>query len=180
MKVILIGCMVGAVIFSTRSESFIGALTGGALAYLFTKVLLMGDKIATLENKLKERGAASHAKESAPPPSATAADTQPKEISPSSQTFEKPPKLTPRPVSPVAKEEVIVTRSDGTIQEPISGLTQREEKQPPQKEPAQEEQTDIVNLWDIVKSYFTGGNVVVRVGVIVLFFWHRLPPQVYG
>jgi len=154
---IIIGVVVGIVIFSSHNKMLIGGLGGGLLAYLLVNIMLQQDRIATLEKKLRQR------------PS-TAPTPQEKPAVHKAASHQAPPKsVEPMPELEFEVAEDIKARKQPPVA-PTAPASPPPKKQTPSTVTTDQDQPHRIEWLDIIVSYFTGGNVVVRVGVIVLFF----------
>ena len=154
----LLGAMVGASL-----GDFAGALGGAALGYAIGSHLTLRRRVVELEAeviRLKGRGFAS-ADKSAPSPSPIRASEPTNAISqraPAPEPLRPPvppaalPALSPAAYQPISAQRDSPANVFGT------------EARPGSPEP------DYPPLIAAVRNYFTGGNLVVRAGIIVLFF----------
>ena len=155
---LLISCAIAAVVgvwlFSSRSEILIGAVFGIALVYLLKQNLDLQKRVAQIEEKFgqnKAQASASYTRvqPDSPLPRQEEPDNDTSDfiIEPARSADVRTQVNDPTPVRVAART---VTSGTAPAPEKAKGLQ--------------------VELWNIVVSYFTGGNVVVRAGVVVLFF----------
>ncbi|MCK4838268.1 MAG: hypothetical protein KAS94_05655, partial [Desulfobulbaceae bacterium] len=108
----VIGMVIGAVFFSMRNSFILGGLIGGAIAFLLTKIMVMEDRLATLEKRLKSQAPKKNASATVPPQPIKKPSPPPTTVKPAEspeldfeifadtappQQFT--PKLTPRPAA---------------------------------------------------------------------------------
>lgn len=157
---IIIGIVIGVFIFSSREMVLMGSIVGGVIGYLISNILLLQNRVSFLEKKLIQ---AAKSKQPSPIPDAVPV----------------PPKPAEKPLEPEFEMVGDTIPRHGTRQPPPVPLTTQT---PPSSQPIQtkvqmpsaasteKDQDNRIEWLDIIFSYFTGGNVVVRVGIIVLFF----------
>ncbi len=149
---LIIGLVAAMAMASLGREWFV-ALVGGGMGILFARIFVLVRRISDLEQKLGiiDRGAA-------PPDIATAPARQ---------------RQSPLPELRIEEEKVDVAAmeqspgKDIPAAMPESGIVAASPVVP---ESAPQGGGQAIEWFDIIRSYFTGGNVVVRVGVMVLFF----------
>ncbi|MBU0481655.1 MAG: DUF2339 domain-containing protein [Proteobacteria bacterium] len=152
---ILIGMVIGIAIFSSRETWLIGGIGGGMIAYLITNILLLQDRVATLEKKFR---------------TATERKTVAQKIA--------PPAVSPKPAVSQPELEFEIEGDLSIRQKPLPAAIRTQApaqpaatgKKAPSPATTEKDRAHQIEWLDIITSYFTGGNVVVRVGVIVLFF----------
>ena len=159
---LIIGVIIAVMLFESRSHILLACLAGGLMAYVLTKLARLQQKIVSLEKALQ-------AALSTIQDSQSGSEQQEFEVEEPHETFEEE---TEQVVEPV--HEKINELSDIT---PITHIDLSEpKKELPRSEPLAvrvvktTKKEPLLELWDIILSYFTGGNIVARVGVIVLFF----------
>lgn len=185
------GVFAGIMIFSAHEPILNGALFGGALAILLDRVLALKGRVSSLEEQLQElwkRFDAATARPAVRPPAPVAvprtAPVAPPPAAPAParvRTSEALPELkielepqagrsaglaaqstqSPDPAAP-ARPAPIAASSASPPNRPQPAPAGATRAVPPAKPP--------LELWDIALGYFTGGNVVVRMGMLVLFF----------
>ena len=147
---IAIGIVAGITLFYLKNDTLLGLACGGILAFLLTRIIVMGRRVAVLEQKLGRLGEGVPQAAKASPPDE---------------------KIAPIPPAYDATEFAydLAADRDFTDLDPPAAF--------PPDLPARDtapsstpEKSSPHELWGIIISYFTGGNVVVRVGIIVLFF----------
>ena len=147
--IICIGVIAGLAVFSTDSVILAGGIAGGVIGYLVAKVLHLEKKIIELDQFLTqdvptaETSVVSHEAAIAEPSSfdETTIDEQ------TELSFEIEP-----------EQSMVATKQPAPDRQVVDSTVIAEEK------------NHLIDLWEIVVSYFTGGNVVVRAGIIILFF----------
>lgn len=149
--------LAGIWLFSSHNQALGGAVCGVIVALLWRQLSALHKKVAELERQLGQPSAAhreSDVATAAAPGSPAAEETGLPEFI-----------IEPSPVPAAAR-----AAASGTRPEVAAGSGRRPSASSavePDNAPAGGMQ---VELWNIVVSYFTGGNVVVRAGVVVLFF----------
>lgn len=162
MKIVvtLVGVLAGAFLYSSHNRLLLSAAICGLLAWLWVRLQHLQARLGNLEYRLNE---ALHSLEAAKQSSAQHSESPRDKAPASSEEFlfeiEAQEPLPPREVPVRAATAVRPTPppTRPAVSRPMP-------KKAPQK-PAQQ-----IELWNILVSYFTGGNVVVRAGVVVLFF----------
>ncbi|MBU0483035.1 MAG: DUF2339 domain-containing protein [Proteobacteria bacterium] len=158
---IIIGIVVGIMVFSSHEKLLIGGIIGGAIAFLMANILVLQNKISDLEEKFNR----------------VTRTTRTSPVNEKITTHQViPPQRSSKPAQPIPELEIEVV-ADLQVQKqtaspapprprpPVTIRTPIAAKVAPEKTEANR-----IEWLDIIVSYFTGGNVVVRVGVIVLFF----------
>ncbi|WP_432823657.1 DUF2339 domain-containing protein, partial [Trichloromonas sp.] len=156
----LLGLVAGAWLFSENSRAIAGAILGALLGVAWLRQQRLQNRLEQLERQL-----AAGATKTAPAARATSPRPAPKpaaegsdfifELDSPTDLADKPSVARPAPPRPQAAPHRPPPK-------PFSAPTAP--KSPPAEKPLQ------VELWNIFVSYFTGGNVVVRAGAVVLFF----------
>ncbi|MBI5556676.1 MAG: DUF2339 domain-containing protein [Deltaproteobacteria bacterium] len=146
---IVIGVFVGITLFYAKNDTLLGGLVGGLLAFLLSRILEMRGRITALERELGRLAGVAPAVEESPARTVEeeamfAASAPPEPDWEDDFDAEAEAATAAAPPVPPALRTATTT--------PAADKTPRHE------------------LWPIIISYFTGGNVVVRVGIIVLFF----------
>lgn len=145
--VALLGMLFGGWLFSELPMGAAGALFGAILGFVCWRQIRLERQLA--ESRGQGLPAAKAGDRTTPPQPAPA----PPEFS-----FEPDPptELAPRPSPP--KPRTVAAKPSPPVSPPA----------PRQPSPGRKSQP--VEWWDILVAYFTGGNVVVRAGAIILFF----------
>ena len=138
----LLGLIGGAWLFSEHSREVAGALLGAFLGIFWLRHLRLGRRLAALERQLGESKDGVAASESTPTVAQPAVDDF--IFTPAAPVSSAPPQVFPPP--PVSSPRPQATPRTG---------------------PESSKQNE---WWNILVAYFTGGNVVVRAGAVVLFF----------
>ena len=138
----LLGLIGGAWLFSEHSREVAGALLGAFLGIFWLRHLSLGKRLAALERQLAEAQDGVAASESTPTVAQPAADDF--IFTPAAPVSSAPPQVSPPP--------------------PVSSPRPQAA---PRSGPESSKQNE---WWNILVAYFTGGNVVVRAGAVVLFF----------
>lgn len=138
----LVGLIGGAWLFSEHSREVAGALLGAFLGIFWLRHLRLGKRLAALERQLAEAQAGVVASESAPPVAPPVVDD-----------------FIFAPAEPIPAVESSAPPST----QPRPSLPQSGPRTGPESSRQNE-------WWNILVAYFTGGNVVVRAGAVVLFF----------
>jgi uncharacterized membrane protein len=149
---IILGAIIGAV-----ADQFRGVLFGAIIGYLLADRVRLRERLLALDKSLKELARQPQQAVAAPvaPAESTAAnEAEPVEPSsasvPEEPLFDAPLKTELNSVAPIA----VAIAGETALLEPAAA-------EAPPSEPA------FVRL---IRNYFTGGNLVVRIGIIVLFF----------
>ncbi|MDY0269101.1 DUF2339 domain-containing protein [Trichloromonas sp.] len=137
----LVGLIGGAWLFSEHSREVVGALLGAFLGIFWLRHLRLGRRLAALERQLSEVQGGATASESAPPVAPPVVDD-----------------FIFTPDVPMAVAEPLLPPSPPRL--PNSPSAPRTGPESPRQN----------EWWNIFVTYFTGGNVVVRAGAVVLFF----------
>ncbi|MGE4578124.1 MAG: DUF2339 domain-containing protein [Desulfuromonadales bacterium] len=153
MKIVatLIGVLAGAFLYSSHHRFLLGALIGGLLVWLWMRLQHLQARLSDLEYRLNEALQSPEKDKRATEPRRAEA---PGEATAPSEEFLFESEPLPAPPSAVARPAPPSPRPTAPRLSP----------KPAQKPVPQ------IELWNILVSYFTGGNVVVRAGVVVLFF----------
>lgn len=138
----LLGLIGGAWLFSEHSREVAGALLGAFLGIFWLRHLRLGKRLVALERQLAEAQGGVAASESAPKVAQPAADDF--IFTPAAPVSSVPPEVSPPP----------------SLRPPLPQAA-------PHTGPESSKQNE---WWNILVAYFTGGNVVVRAGAVVLFF----------
>ena len=150
----LIGLVAGAWLFSENSRELAGAVLGAILGVVWLGQQRLRHRLEQLENQRVEKPSkTSPSRATGQPPPAKPAPAEADfifELDPPTELVETPAAGRPAPSRARAA-------SPRSLPKPAA-------KTPPAGKPLQ------VELWNILVSYFTGGNVVVRAGAVVLFF----------
>jgi len=171
----IIGAIAGIWLFSSHSQFLVGAVLGVIVALLCKQVLNLWERINILEQQIqKQSGEVAKTQ----PAVESIAGIQPVADEQDDAGFTFEPEHEAESV--VFSEERMPEESaaSGNMFEP-GGMAEEPSAaariNPPTGERSVREDAAHgagrqVELWNIVVSYFTGGNVVVRAGVVVLFF----------
>jgi uncharacterized membrane protein len=162
--IIICGFFAGIFLYPSLDKSLVGAVLGAFLAFLLVQVMALKDRVTSLE---KQKGKDEQpAKIKSPTRVQEAAYTT--KVTKESPVAAKKPAPEPLPELEVQIEPTQERTASQSIPQPPP---QPAESSAPEK-PGLDDKTGEppLELWDIVISYFTGGNVVVRVGILVLFF----------
>ncbi len=156
----LIGLIGGAWLFSENSREIAGAILGAILGVAWLRQQRLQNRLEQLERQLADGSAktAPAAKTTVPPVHPKPAPAENDfifELDTPTVLADKPAASRPAPPRP----QVTPPRPP---QKPLTAKPAS--TTPPAGKPLQ------VELWNIFVSYFTGGNVVVRAGAVVLFF----------
>lgn len=145
----LIGLLVGG--FAAGPH---GLLAGGLLGFLLGRTLHLGERLKRAEAMLAqlERRVVGSTQEQVPPvpaekESAEPAEEEPETVAESGWAGEDPTEPSPAAWVPAS-------------QEPLPEIEIPELQEPPRED----------RIWNAITGFFTDGNVVVRVGIVVLFF----------
>jgi len=163
---VVIGAILGVSFYFNRHEIFAWMLLGVAVALLFLRERVLTRRLERAEATLQDW------RQGRPPGTAPA---RPTAASPPPTPATPPP--SPAPISTTARATTPVADDAEFTFEPLRAPVRDSappapstartapppRSAPPRKDP-------LVDLWQIVVHYFTGGNVIVRVGVIILFF----------
>jgi uncharacterized membrane protein len=150
---IAIGMVAGITLFYLKEDTLLGLVCGGTLAFLLTRIIVMGRRVDVLEQELGRLGG-----------------RVPQAVQPRAAAEEKEEAMPPYAEAPFAAASAAGAGPD------LAGPAEGDAgfpPAPPFEEPSPRPAADKSSpheLWGIIVSYFTGGNAVVRVGVIVLFF----------
>ena len=155
----LIGLLMGGAIGEAG-----GALGGAALGYAIGLHLSFRKKITALEDEVGRLASQRVMREESPPPTPlwqrSAAPPITSELPPAPAAQPAPPSPPPSPA--------FAPRADRPLFEPLEESTRVFERGAADS-PAVEKSRDLpIVAW--IRDYFTGGNLVVRSGIIVLFF----------
>ncbi|MGV1100531.1 DUF2339 domain-containing protein [Thiovibrio sp. JS02] len=145
---IICGVIAGGVLFSSHDQTPVGFIVGGLMAFLLVRLIRLQNTISRLERLLAQEGARATAPEPAARPDRHSESfaPQPGELPPDREKIARS-RQAPLPFKPAAE----------------AGPAKPETAPPP-------DDGNPIDLRQIIISYFTGGNVVVRVGIVVLFF----------
>lgn len=150
---LLIAAIAGMWLFSSHSQFLIGSVFGAAIALLWGQLRSLRARIDQLEQQLECQPVVPSVAQ--PIAKQTAAQEKERDLS-AGLDFTIEPGF-------IFEPEPLVTRADASRARATASA-----KPSSPVEPAP--QGLQIELWNIAVSYFTGGNVVVRAGVIVLFF----------
>ncbi|MCW8928346.1 MAG: DUF2339 domain-containing protein, partial [Gammaproteobacteria bacterium] len=149
----LVGAVVGAMAFNVG-----GLLFGGLLGFLLGRTITLGDRLKRAETVLArlEHGVAGGE-----------APVQTPAVAEESSPLPDAPPTEPEPIEPgwageAAQPAPAVASSDALPEIEIAAISS--------DTPAQEKPPRGERLWNAISGFFTDGNVVVRVGIVVLFF----------
>lgn len=150
MNLVAIACgiIAGGILFTAYAK-LAGWIVGGLIAFLVTRLISIQDKLAVLERQLPAQDFVLR-----------------EEQSPNAEK----PVATPRPEKQPPEKMAALEVERLPELAPVTLTTSSAAPAKPQPIKTPPPDTNQIDLWQIVASYFTGGNVVVRVGVIVLFF----------
>ncbi len=150
----VVGAVLGAIVGILAGHNFSWFLFGGVVGFLAADLIKLNSRVATLERELQNRGQEPYAR-IADAPTTTTAETGEQEPLPSVPPVPAPA-LTPEILTPITAAS-IATEPALTAAAPPEVLS----------EPTP-------NIFDIalreINRFFTGGNTLVRVGVVILFF----------
>jgi uncharacterized membrane protein len=156
----LVGLVGGAWLFSENSREIAGAILGAILGVTWLKQQRLQNRLEQLERQQAEGS------NTTAPGARTTGPLTPPKPAPAETDFifelEAPTELAENPAAARIAPPRPQTSSLRTPQQPITPRA-------PHKAPLAEKPLQ-VELWNIFVSYFTGGNVVVRAGAVVLFF----------
>ncbi|NVN99345.1 MAG: DUF2339 domain-containing protein [Geobacteraceae bacterium] len=150
------GAIIGGIV-SSISRELVGVVAGGALGLMFSVIATLRSRLDSLERQL-------HKINRDTPASATLAEIEAKPQWNEPLFEPEPEELTPdailgpvdQPVYARDQEE----QSDQFSYEPVHSPTQKEPSQYNEPSPVVE----------AINRFFTGGNLMVKIGVIILFF----------
>ena len=167
--------IIAAIVGGATAESFAGILGGGVLGFLFAELVKLRGRFAAMERQVAElkRGDVGATIRKTDPTQNTVAQPAPDRITPT------PIDLTPTPVqqpTPALDELLQVNVPEAPRQMDIPAS--------PSPAPGALPEPSLSRSWrkastrapledrviGAIKNYFTTGNVLVRVGIIVLFF----------
>ena len=143
----ILGAILGAIIFSSA-----GGVLGAAIGFLIGALIEVKQRLSKLEQDVISLKSLKHQ---------GVLDTD--DAKGAQPTHEKP-------------QEYVPVSEMGTKPSPVSSLSAKAEQTPDQPKPAKrlskesqpsKEGSAVIN---VLKNYLTGGNVIARVGVIILFF----------
>jgi uncharacterized membrane protein len=139
---ILLAIAVGAIIGGVLFRDFSGVVVGGLLGYMIAEVTQLKSRLASLE---------SGSKQAATPPQAAGTVS--------------PPTPPPAPVASARPPSATAATA------PIAPLDVRPASPPRAQQGARSIEPNIEDVvFQRVKDFFLGGNTVVRIGIVVLFF----------
>ena len=182
----IIGAVAGSALFDI-SESVAGLIAGGLIGLLTGRLITLGQRVRLLEREtadLRQAGAEladrvlKHGQDQAeaepgsrPEPAAdtSGADAGPEIAAPPAPQADEPPPRVTDSISP-ATPSAATASAGSTFAETHAEADKKtaDEWPPAPTGPAMPAWGDW--LWQRIKDYFTGGNLLVRVGVIILFF----------
>jgi uncharacterized membrane protein len=156
----IVAALAGILLFSSHSHVLLGTIFGAALALSWRQLSSLRSRVADLERQLSQSSVA----QPTPKPVTDAAPVRDPFADSGFSSVSDPefePVLESEAVQPFAAEQ---THGGGTA---AAARPVPPSRPQPNRAEAPGRQ---VELWNIVVAYFTGGNVVVRAGVVVLFF----------
>lgn len=162
----ILAAIAGMWLFSSHNHLLPGAVFGVIIALLWKSVINLRDRIVVLETQLNQAPeVAVKVPAATPPPALT--PTQSSDYALADEIVELDSELT-------AGEDIVdrpltldFLRPARHVDMPLPGKAATARSSSPDSDASPGLQ---VELWNIVVSYLTGGNVVVRAGVVVLFF----------
>jgi uncharacterized membrane protein len=172
MRILLaVLCALGGLALGSQSEPLLGMLAGFALGYLIGAVQHLQERLSRAEGQLDEalRRLAARAAVSPPHSSSTESSAQPT-LKPAAgvqgamadaRPAAAPPERAAAPARPVAALEPAAAPGSAATWAHDTYADNTRAAQPSAPEPV------FVRL---LRDYFTGGNTLVRVGIIILFF----------
>ncbi|HEC11940.1 MAG TPA: DUF2339 domain-containing protein [Acidiferrobacteraceae bacterium] len=159
---IIIGAFLGAIIAKLP-----GALFGGLMGLLFGQMLVLRSRVESLEKKLWDKVLQGKETGVEQGPSAEEQVTTPESASQALKAETPPGDRSPAVASPLKSQ----------VDEDHGAAADQEDVAPAPTGPRSDDldtlpmpRTDESRLRKWIVGYFTGGNIVVRVGIIVLFF----------
>lgn len=156
----LIGAAIGAMAFNIS-----GLVFGGLIGFLFGRTLSLGKRLKRAEEMLAQLERRVVGGEALPEPVAEPqeAAAQPE----ASEPVEAEPESGPEPAALAEESPEPQTAFAAARSEPLHEI---ELPDIPEESAAREEPPREDRLWNAITGFFTDGNVVVRVGIVVLFF----------
>jgi len=158
----VVGIVVGFILFSSRELPLIGGILGAALAILLVMYLGLKERVSSLERQLAEVWKTLPNAPARPGPQPVI-KTPPPHSTPAPTAISKAP---PLPELKIELDPRAAQSASMATPRPQAPRPTEPSRQAPPKPPGDSP----LELWDIALSYFTGGNVVVRLGMLVLFF----------
>lgn len=163
----LVGMGLGEVIFYEN-----GWLIGGALGFLITKIIQLGSQVTRLERDIKQLqtqpvSPPASIQDAAPAPSVSA----PQELSLEERLKAQGIELAASVVSQERPKEPLQEPLQTAAAQPATAHTQPSTQQyqrPPRQPNAVEKAAE--KLQHYLKDFFTQGNAIVRIGMLVMFF----------
>lgn len=158
--------LIGAIVGGAVMQAFGGAVLGAAIGYLIGEVLDLNRRLRLAEIKLKRLDKSDQSDTHVPRVQGAP--------SPANVPFEPTPALASSVPSP--GEAAVATATPPEVAREVAPQAMvATPAEQPAFEPRPRAMRTPVDGWDsklgaAIKSYFTGGNLVVRVGIIVLFF----------
>lgn len=166
----LVGAGLGETVFYNN-----GWLIGGALGFLITKIIQLSSQVTRLERDLKELQTAPHTQSHLPTPPQPEKAAQIQSVMPAASVTEK--------IDPAAQQVPLAERLKAhgielpptSIQPPpqtantaYQATTQASYQRPPRQPNLAEKAAEKIKLY--VQRFFTEGNPIVRIGMVVMFF----------
>lgn len=145
----LLAIIIGAVLGLIVLQGAAGLVFGGVLGYLVVEISGLKTRLAAVEQDLKQLLPAPEASTVAPDGEPPRAEAQPEAIQPMEPEVSEP--------LPSPHEQPPVAPDPANLRSPAPAA-------------AEQAPDTIDRLGEAVRDFFTGGNTVVRVGVVVLFF----------
>ncbi|GBC62465.1 DUF2339 domain-containing protein [Desulfonema ishimotonii] len=147
----IIGAFFGAVIMDEE-----GILPGFVMGCLLGMIVSLRQRVSALEQRLDILKKQQHKEGAAPAPS------------PKPEPVKPPPEKPPEPAPPSHASESVTTPVKPSRKPNVIPISPRKEREP--QSPAEAPRANLNRLTGAIKAFFTGGNTVVRIGVIILFF----------
>jgi len=178
MRVVLIigGALLGLYLAENSSTLLFGVLTGCALGWMLAEVIALQRRLTQLEKEIdaqqrrlaaddkawREERPAEAPQPAAPPPTAVHFDPQPPISQAPTVVGGVTIGATPAAQASSATRQEPVSRAEGAHEHGAIGGAL-----PPHEPPPPPQENEIVRA---IREYFTGGNTLVRVGIVILFF----------
>ncbi|MDH5786044.1 MAG: DUF2339 domain-containing protein [Chromatiales bacterium] len=155
---LFVGAFIGAL-----SDNLAGIVFGGAIGYLLGHSITLGGRLRALESRLLRLEQRGDEKEQQTEVASSVGRTTPPKPRP------EPEKPSPSPAAPLQLDEIVVRREPPSPphERGVSGQAGKSAQEDPWESALG---SGINQLTEAVRSFFFDGNIVVRVGIVVLFF----------